>query len=93
MLSQLNIRPEGATYWLDGIPKSDDQELKELTLKGLLYAQGDEYPAAIEEFENILRVCTVSPTQRMSILLNLAVCYPCARIYTENGIANIPKSI
>ncbi len=73
--SQLNIKPEGATYWLDGIPQSDDQELKERTLKALLYALDDKYPAAVEEFENMLRVCTPSPTERMSILLNLGNAY------------------
>jgi hypothetical protein len=34
ILSLLNMGNEsGAQYWIDGIPKSDDQELKSLTLE------------------------------------------------------------
>jgi tetratricopeptide (TPR) repeat protein len=63
--------PTGALYWLDGIPKSDDKEIKERTLRALMYMWMDKYPAAIEEFDKILKVCVLSPTERMSILLNL----------------------
>jgi tetratricopeptide (TPR) repeat protein len=63
------------TYWLDGIPKSDDKELKELMIKALEYMRDEKYNDAIEELEDILRTCTVSPTERMSILLNLGIAY------------------
>ncbi|MBU7025309.1 MAG: tetratricopeptide repeat protein [Theionarchaea archaeon] len=73
---KLSIGPEtSAIYWLDGIPQSDDEELKERTLRALLHSLTNDYPAAIDEFENILRVCTPSPTERMSILLNLGNAY------------------
>jgi tetratricopeptide (TPR) repeat protein len=63
-------------YWLDGIPKSDDAELKEGMLKALSFMIKEKHHDAIAELEHILKVCTVSPTQRMSILLNLGnVCY------------------
>jgi len=70
---ELNIKPEtkSAIYWLDGIPKSDNKELKELTLRALSHMKNERYHAAVSEFENILRVCTTSPTEKMSILLNL----------------------
>lgn len=72
---QLNIQPNGAHYWLDGIPQSDDKELKERTSKALTFMLNDRYCDAIKEFESILRVCTVSPTERMSVLLNLGNAY------------------
>ena len=74
---QLNIKSEteSATYWLDGIPKSDDEELKERTLKAFSYVIDHEYTSAIDEFEKILRVCTISPTEKMSILINLGNAY------------------
>jgi len=73
---KLSIGPEtSAIYWLDGIPQSDNEELKERTLKALSYSLKNDYPAAIDELENTLRVCTPSPTERMSILLNLGNAY------------------
>ena len=69
---RLNIGSGGsAYYWLDGIPKSDNEELKERTLKALSLMENENYPAAIDEFEHTLRVCTFSPTEKMSTLLNL----------------------
>ncbi len=58
-------------YWLNGIPMSDDAELKERTVKALCHVDRYEYSAASEEYENILRICATTPTQRMSILLGL----------------------
>ena len=72
---QLNIRPEGAQYWLDGIPKSDDKELKDNTRKAFLYLRDNKYYLAIEEFENIFKFLTVSPIEKISILLNLGNAY------------------
>jgi len=60
-----------AVYWLDGIPKSDDKELKEGMLKAFSLMIKEKHQDAIAELERLLKVCTVSPTQRMSILLNL----------------------
>lgn len=70
---ELSIKPETRTaiYWLDGIPKSDDKELKDLTLEALLHIRNERHNDAISVFENIMRVCTTSPTEKMSILLNL----------------------
>jgi len=73
---KLSIGPEtSAIYWLDGIPQSDNEELKERTLKALLCSLINDYPAVIDELENILRVCTPSPTERMSVLLSLGNAY------------------
>ena len=73
---KLSIGPEtSAYYWLDGIPQSDNEELKDRTLKALFSIRNEDYPAAIDELKNILRVCTPSPTERMSILLNLGNAY------------------
>jgi tetratricopeptide (TPR) repeat protein len=73
---ELYVKAQGrTTYWLDGIPKSDDKELKERTIKALQYMRDEKYNDAIEELEDTLRTCTVSPTERMSILLNLGTAY------------------
>lgn len=85
--AQLQTKPEGATYWLDGIPKSDDKELKERTIKALSYARSNNFSAAIDEYENILRVCTVSPTERLSVLLNLGNSYYALSQY-DNALKN-----
>jgi tetratricopeptide (TPR) repeat protein len=74
---QLNQKPEtkSATYWLDGIPKSDDEELKQRTLKALSFAIGNKHPSAIREYDKILKELTISPSQRMSVLVNLGNAY------------------
>ena len=74
-LSKEELSSKGATYWVDGIPKSDDKELKEHYLKALLLCKNDKYEDAIKEFENILRICMISPTEKMSILLSLGNAY------------------
>jgi tetratricopeptide (TPR) repeat protein len=73
--SKLNTEPNGATYWLDGIPKSDDQQLKALMLEALSNAQAENYSTAVDKFETILRLCTVSPTHKIAILINLGNAY------------------
>ena len=62
-------------FWLDGIPKSDNKTLKELTLKALFYYKKEKHAEAIKEYENILKVCNVFTTERMSILLHLSNSY------------------
>jgi tetratricopeptide (TPR) repeat protein len=45
-------------------------------LKGeLLIGLTERYKAAIEELEETLRICTVSPTEKMAILSNLGYAY------------------
>jgi len=83
--SQLNLRPGGAIYTLDGIPRSDDQELKRLTLEALSYFKADKYQLAIDKFEYMLRVCTVSPSEKMALLLSLGNCYLAINQY-ENAL-------
>lgn len=61
--------------WLDGIPKSHDKELKERTLKAISHMRDEEYPNAISELEDLLRICTPSFTERIAILLNLGISY------------------
>jgi tetratricopeptide (TPR) repeat protein len=72
---QLNVRPTGARYWLDGIPKSDDEELKKRTMEALLFVWDEKYSHAIQKFEDILRGCILSPTEKMAVLLNLGNAY------------------
>lgn len=58
--------------WLDGIPESNDELLKERMARALLCMRKEDYNGAIAEFEFILRVvCKTPSTERMSILLNL----------------------
>jgi tetratricopeptide (TPR) repeat protein len=86
-LSQLNLKPGGAVYFLDGIPQSDDEELKRLTLLALSYSQTNRHQLAIQEFEHILRVCTASPSERMALLLSLGNAYYSISQY-ENALKN-----
>lgn len=86
-LSLLNLKPGGAVYFLNGIPKSDDQELKNLTLLALLHVEADRYQLAIEEFEHILKVCTTAPSEKMALLLNLGLAYYETSQY-ENALKN-----
>lgn len=82
-LSQLNIGTESTVYWIDGIPKSDDQELKSLTLKALDLSNQHKFRLAIKSFERILKICTVSPSERMAILISLGNCYYSLSLFDE----------
>ncbi|RJR43773.1 MAG: DUF4365 domain-containing protein [Desulfobacteraceae bacterium] len=64
-----------AYYWLDGIPKSDNRELKEMAYDALKLIQEEHFSEAIDALSHILRVCTISPTEKMSILMNTGVAY------------------
>jgi tetratricopeptide (TPR) repeat protein len=70
-MSKLNIGSEKSIYWINGIPKSDDKELKTLTLKAIGLLDKYEFRPAIQVFENILKVCTVSPSERTAILVSI----------------------
>jgi len=65
----------GVIYWLDGIPQSDDKELRERAFRFLTLVERERYDDAIVEMEDILKVCILSPTEKMSILLNLGNAY------------------
>jgi tetratricopeptide (TPR) repeat protein len=78
VIQQQLIAKAGGTstfYWLDGIPKSDDKELKERVLKALTFTLKEKLTDAINEYEDILRVCTISPIERMVILLRIGNAY------------------
>lgn len=82
---QITIGTENpAIYWIDGIPRSDDEELKERSLKALLYSMNEMHHAAIDELEQTLKVCILSPTEKMSVLLNLGNAY---YALSQNGSA------
>lgn len=85
--TQLNLKPGGTVYFLDGIPKSDDQELKKLTLLALSHSEANKYHLAIEEFEHILRVCTSSPSEKIALLSSLGNAYYSISQY-ENALKN-----
>jgi len=70
----LTIRT-GVTYWVDGIPQSDDKELRERAFRFLTLMEKERYKEAIDEIEETLKVCILSPTEKMSILLNLGNAY------------------
>ena len=73
----LNITPEAgsAVYWLDGIPKSDDEELKNHVYRALSLLAKDEFQEAIQELEETLRICAIGPKQKIAILLSLGNAY------------------
>ncbi|MBU7046334.1 MAG: tetratricopeptide repeat protein, partial [Theionarchaea archaeon] len=73
-----------AIYWVDGIPRSDDEELKERSLRALLYSMNEMHHAAIDVLEQTLKVCVLSPTEKMSVLLNLGNAY---YALSQNGSA------
>ena len=62
-------------YWLDGIPQSDDEELKARTATALVHVQREEHRDAIAELEDAIEVLTLAPAQRMSLLLSLGNAY------------------
>lgn len=81
---KLNIGSEkSAYYWLDGIPRSDNEELKEKTLKAVLHLSNEEYQMAIDEFELILRTCILSPMEKMAVIVNLGNAYYSISQYNE----------
>lgn len=67
--------PHGAMYFLDGIPHSDDRELKQQTADALDSLTKENYPEAIKKLEHILDTLTLSPTEKMVIFLNLGNAY------------------
>lgn len=66
---------QSSYYWLDGIPRSDDEELKAKSLKASRLMDAEKYNEAITKLEDILKSCTISPIQRMSILYNIGNSY------------------
>lgn len=73
VMQELEARPETCVpqYWLDDVPVSSNEELKDRTLRALAGILGSDYIGAKEELESMLRVCIVSPVERLAILLNL----------------------
>ncbi len=65
----------GPHYWLDGIPQSDNTKLKEYTLQALLCSLEENHRGAIDQLEKALRLLTIEPTEKMSLLLNLGNSY------------------
>jgi tetratricopeptide (TPR) repeat protein len=84
---QLNVKPGGAFYFLDGIPRSDDQELKRLTLVALSHSKANRYQLAMKEFQHILRVCTTSPSEKIALLISLGNAYYSTSQY-DNALRN-----
>lgn len=70
------VEPGGPLAWVDGIPESDNSELKERFLNAMFLMENEKHIDAIAEFENILRECfTISITEKMAILLNIGNAY------------------
>ena len=82
-MSQLNKGDTNPVYWIDGIPKSDDKELKALTLKALDLSNKYQFKPAIDAFERILILCTMSPTERMSILVSIGNAYDSLSLFDD----------
>lgn len=78
--NQLRENPQ---FWLNGIPESNNDKLKELMLKAFNFLKREEYLDAISAFENILKTCTIISTQRMSILICLGNAYLSVARYDE----------
>jgi len=74
-LVKLNSENNNFPYWVDGIPKSDNKELKAITLKALELTKNHKYELAIKTFKGILNTCNLAPTERMSTLLNIGNAY------------------
>jgi len=67
----VNIDPSKPIYMLDGIPKSSNEELKKRMLRALEFVETNKFREAIDEFETILKICTMSPIQKVVILNGL----------------------
>lgn len=94
----INNAPNGAYYWLDGIPKSDDISLRKRTLKALTYIQEYKFKLAIDEFNNILKLCTMSPTEKIAILNNigraqLSLCQMDSALDNYKAIIHLTKNV
>ncbi len=66
-----SMSKDGVMYWLDGIPRSDDVEIKKRTWRAMLDIEEYKYQAGIDEMERILRELVLSPSQRMSTLISI----------------------
>ncbi|MCK4823671.1 tetratricopeptide repeat protein, partial [bacterium] len=73
----------GVVYWVNGIPKSDDETLKKLMDGALTHAEKEEYIQSIEKIESAL-ILTVGPSERMALKLTLGNCY---RVIGKNNEA------
>ena len=67
----VNIDPSKPVYTLDGIPKSSNKELKKRMLTALEFVETNKFREAIDEFDAILKICTMRPIQKVVILNGL----------------------
>ncbi len=87
--TQLGTDNKGALYWQGELPKSDDKTVRENIIQALIYCLGEEYEKGVEELNNILRLYTLSPSDKLSTLIPLANCYSIIAKYEEaKGIYN-----
>ena len=93
-----NTDPSKAVYTLDGIPKSDDKELKKRFLRALTFVEMYKFREAVDEFDNILKVCTISPIEKMVILnglggAQLALCDFDAALKSYEAIITLTRKV
>lgn len=82
-LYRLNLSGGSTIYYLDGIPKSDDAELKAMSLQALNSANRYEFRSAIDIYRRVLTLCTVSPTEKMAILISMGNAYDALSLFDD----------
>ncbi len=65
----------GPFYWIDGIPQSDDAELKERFLKAMRHLCDEDYTAAIKDFKDAMKYCAISPREKTAMLISMGTAY------------------
>jgi len=63
----------GVQYWVDGLPTSDTDKVRDNTKKAVNFMVGNKFPSAIKIIENTL-LLTTSPSERAALLLMIGNC-------------------
>lgn len=84
---QDSLNPNTAYYWFQGNLKSDNELYINYLTKGLAFMLDYNYKNALEIYDTIFRECTISPKERISVLLNMGVAY-CELSEYENALRN-----
>ncbi|MFC1800596.1 tetratricopeptide repeat protein [Nanoarchaeota archaeon] len=62
---------EDVQVYINSILYTNNKELKERTMNALSFCKEENYLPAINEFEDILRICNLSLKERIEVLINL----------------------
>jgi tetratricopeptide (TPR) repeat protein len=74
MINELNQRPISCAvlFWLNGIPQSNEEDIKRDTKKSLTLCMVEKYSDAIKLTEDLLENSKISPNEKMALHLILS---------------------